>query len=536
MTVHHHPDRVYEVLAALESPCYIVRADGRVGASTDLPAPGSGVSVLAAAGPMPTTRLGSSAFLRHHGILHPYMTGAMAAGIASEELVVAVARAGCLASFGAAGLTAERVERALIRLARDIPDLPFAANLIHSPHAPRTERATVDLYLRHQVRCVEASAFVHPTAEVVRYRLAGLRRDPGGGVRATNRLIAKASRPEVAERFLRPAPPATVRELLEGGLVTAEQAELARLVPMADDLTVEADSGGHTDRRPLVTTLPLMLALRDRVARECGYPTPVRIGAAGGIGTPQAALASFGLGAEYIVTGSVNQSCLEAGTSPHVKAMLATAGFADYALAPAGDMFEVGVEVQVLRRGTLFPGRARRLYELYRAHRSLDDLPAAEVDRLERQIFQRPLDQAWRETVEYLTLHHPEQLVRADRDPRHRMALLFRWYMGQSSRWAVTGEQSRSGDFQIWCGPAMGAFNSWTAGSRLMDPAGRRVADVAHHLLRGAAFHSRLTQLRFAGVAIPAACASYRLPTATGDSDPHGEGLLARSSRDARLR
>jgi PfaD family protein len=510
MTVRHDPDEVYEVLAALGSPCYIVRAGGRVGASAE--PPGNGASVLTAAGPMPIARLGSSGFLRHHGVRYPYMTGAMATGIASEELVIAAARAGFLSSFGAAGLGPDRIERALLRLRRDIPGLPFAANLIHSPQQPQLERATVDLYLRHQVRCVEASAFVQLTPDVVRYRLTGLRREPSGGVRAENRVIAKVSRAQVAELFLRPAPEAIVRELLDRGLVSAEQSELAARVPMADDLTVEADSAGHTDRQPLVTALPSMLALRDRIARAHRYPVPVRVGAAGGIGTPQAALAAFNLGAAYIVTGSVNQSCLEAGTSPEVKALLAAAGHGDYAMAPAADMFEAGAEVQVLRRGTLFPGRARRLHELYRSHHGLDDLSAADRERLERKILQRPVAEVWQETAEYLARHHPDQLARAEHDQRHRMALLFRWYLGQSSRWAVSGDQGRSGDFQVWCGPAMGAFNEWVAGSELRDPAHRRVADVAHHLLQGAAFHSRVSQLRFSGATIPPACAFYRLP------------------------
>jgi PfaD family protein len=524
VTVRHEPDQVYEVLAALDRPCYIVRAGGRVGASGEPPA--GGASVLTAAGPMPVARLGSSGFLRHHSVRYPYMAGAMATGIASEELVIALARAGFLSSFGAAGLGPERVERALLRLRHDIPGLPFAANLIHSPHLPQLERATVELYLRHQVRCVEASAFVQLTPDMVRYRLAGLHREPSGAVRVENRVIAKVSRSQIAELFLRPAPEAIVRDLLDRGLVSAEQSELARRVPMADDLTVEADSAGHTDRQPLLTALPSMLALRDRIARTAGYPVPVRVGAAGGIGTPQAALAAFNLGAAYIVTGSVNQSCLEAGTSQEVKTLLAAAGHGDYAMAPAADMFEAGAEVQVLRRGTLFPGRARLLHELYRTHRGLDELSVPDRLRLEQKILQRPVAEVWQETADYLARHHPDQLARAEHDQRHRMALLFRWYLGQSSRWAVSGERRRSGDFQVWCGPAMGAFNEWVAGSELSDPAHRRVADVAHHLLRGAAFHSRIAQLRFNGATIPPACASYRLPAAATAERrvPHEEG------------
>jgi hypothetical protein len=90
------------------------------------------------------------------------------------------------------------------------------------------------------------------------------------------------------------------------------------------------------------------------------------------------------------------------------------------------------------------------------------------------------------------------------------MALVFRWYLGMASRWAVTGEPDRVADYQIWTGPAMGSFNDWTTGSYLKTPGNRRVTDVAHHLMRGAAFHTRLANLRTAGVSIPPSAADYR--------------------------
>src|SRR5690606_24004764 len=106
-----------------------------------------------------------------------------------------------------------------------------------------------------------------------------------------------------------------------------------------------------------------------------GYEVRPRVGAAGGIATPASAAAAFSMGAAYVVTGSVNQGCLEAGTSDLVREMLARASSTDVAMAPAADMFEMGVKVQVLGRGTLFPVRAARLYDLYRAHESLEAIP-----------------------------------------------------------------------------------------------------------------------------------------------------------------
>ncbi|MDX3308671.1 PfaD family polyunsaturated fatty acid/polyketide biosynthesis protein [Streptomyces sp. NPDC054884] len=503
---------VYQALAELEAPCFVVRTatgTGVVAGGTAV-AGGAGPVVLAAAQPLPPHRLGSAAFLAAHGVSRPYMAGAMAGGIASADLVIALARAGCLASYGAAGLLPETIAKALARFAAEIPGLPYAVNLIHSPSEQRLEREAVELFLAHGVRCVEASAYMDLTPHVVRYRLAGLTRGPDGRVVAQNRLIAKVSRPETAERFMRPAPAALVSALLAQGLITSEQAGLAHHVPLADDITVEADSGGHTDRRPLPVLLPTLLRLRDAVQREHRYPVPVRVGAAGGLGTPGAVAAAFAMGAAYVVTGSVNQACLESGASPAARAKLAEAGIADCDMAPAADMFEMGVELQVLKKGTLFPMRARRLYQLYQAFDGLEAIPADERAKLEQQVFRRPLEEVWQECVGYFERRDPEQLARAAGNPKRRMALVFRWYLGMASRWAVTGDEERSMDYQIWCGPAMGGFNDWVTGSYLKNPANRRAAEVAHHLLRGAAFHTRLAQLRTAGVGIPSACADYR--------------------------
>jgi PfaD family protein len=510
------PADVYAALARLDQPCYILRAPSGAGSSRLGAATGGQVGpygefgVVAAAAPVPPERLGSPAFQAAHRVRYAYMSGAMANGIASEELVIALARAGFLASFGAAGLLPERIGKALDRFAAEIPGLPFAANLIHSPSEERLERSGVDLFLSRGVSCVEASAFMDLTPNIVRYRLAGLSRGRNGEVLTGNRVIAKISRPEVAERFMRPAPQAMVAKLLAAGDITPEQAELSRLVPVADDITVEADSGGHTDRRPLPALLPVILRQRDQIAREQGYRVRLRVGAAGGIGTPDTAAAAFFAGADYIVTGSINQSCVEAGTSVEAKALLAQAGIADCDMAPAADMFEMGVELQVLRRGTLFPMRASQLYEVYRSYDGIDAIPAEVRQRIERQLFRRPLEEVWAETVDYFQRRDPAQIQRAADNPKRKMALIFRWYLGMSSRWAKVGESDRVPDYQIWCGPAMGAFNAWVHGTYLAAPENRYVVDVAQHIMHGAAFHQRVAALRASGVALSAACTSYQ--------------------------
>jgi len=77
------------------------------------------------------------------------------------------------------------------------------------------------------------------------------------------------------------------------------------------------------------------------------------------------------------------------------------------------------------------------------------------------------------------------------------MALVFRWYLGQSSRWANSGESTRVVDYQIWCGPAMGAFNEWVRGSFLEKPENRKAGIVALNLLHGA---TQLMQFRISSL------------------------------------
>ncbi|MFF0492495.1 PfaD family polyunsaturated fatty acid/polyketide biosynthesis protein [Nocardia sp. NPDC004068] len=499
---------IAEVLLDVRRPCWIVRRDGRVLATSDR-AEAARAEVLTAVAPLPPEQLGDSRFRADHGVRAAYAAGAMANGIASPALVSAMASAGYLASYGAAGVTPRVIDAALAELSGTLGDKPFACNLIHSPSEPALERAIIDACLRHGVRCVEASAFMNLTAEVVRYRALGLVADRQGRVERRHRLIAKVSRTEVAERFLRPAPEKLLRELVTDGRLTAEQAALAARVPMADDITAEADSGGHTDRRPLVVLLPQIVAARDRIARELPAAADVRIGAAGGIGTPDAAAAAFALGAAYVVTGSVNQSTREAAQCDHTKKLLATADFADCTMAPSSDMFELGVQVQVLRRGTMFATRAQRLYDLYRAYDGLDAIPPDQRADLERTIFARPLDQVWDDCVAFFTERDPAQVTGAEQSPKHKMALVFRWYLGLSSGWSIRGEATRTADYQIWCGPAMGGFNDWVAGTYLAVPENRTVADIADQIMYGAAYLTRVAQLRTAGLRLPAATARY---------------------------
>jgi PfaD family protein len=510
---------VKEKLKQTDKPCYVLKDfQGRIGVSNtgELVSEGRGLQVLAIASPMTASQLGDPSFKEDYGLKYAYKTGAMANGIASEELVIAIGKADLLASYGAAGQIPSRVLQAIEKIQIELPEQSFAFNLIHSPNEEALEAGAVELFLKNGVHVVEASAFLALTEHIVYYRVARLSQNEDGSIHINNKVIAKISRKEVAAPFMEAAPEAFVKSLLEKGKITALQAKLAKKVPMADDITVEADSGGHTDNRPLIALLPTIIRLRDEMQEKNQFAQKIRIGAAGGISTPSSALAAFMMGAAYVVTGSVNQACVESGTSEHVRKLLQNVASTDVMMAPASDMFEMGVELQVLKPGTLFGPRAKKLYDYYKQYNSIDDIPEVERVKLEQQVFKQPLEAIWQSCIDFFEERDPEQIARAKDNPHRKMALIFRWYLGLSSNWANAGTEGRELDYQMWCGPSMGAFNDWVKGTYLEQYQNRQVADVAEQIMQGAAYLYRIQSLKVQGVDFPVEMENFVPVTSIG--------------------
>jgi len=455
--------------------------------------------------------LGDPSFKKRHGLQYPYVAGAMANGISSVKMVKTMAENGMVGFFGAGGLSLGIIEKNIIELKQSIGDKPFGFNLIHSLGDPDHEMAIVKLYLKHDIRLISAAAFMRMTLPLVYYRVKGIYRDLNGEIISPNSIIAKVSRIEIARQFFAPPPEKLVIQLLESGMISQEEARLSQEIPMAQDVTAEADSGGHTDNRPALTLFPTMIALKNEFMKKYQYKTPLCLGMAGGIATPESAAAAFGMGAAYILTGSINQSCIEANICEDVKKLLCQAEQADVAMAPAADMFEIGARVQVLKRGTLFPVRAEKLYQLYKAHSCFEEINEKSKTEIEKKLLQSGFENAWQSTRKFFeTRGNTKEIQRAEADPKYKMALVFRSYLGQSSTWAINGIPQRKMDYQIWCGPAIGAFNQWARGTFLEKTENRRTAEVALNLLFGACICTRVSFLRAQGIELPLDTISFK--------------------------
>lgn len=433
--------------------------------------------------------LGSQVFKDRYGLTYAYVAGAMYRAIASAELVVRMGRAGLIGYFGTGGLSIADIERGIRFIqARLSHGEPYGMNLLANYVAPQMERETVDLYLRCHVRNVEAAAFTQMTAALVLFRSRGLRRGDSNRVLCDNRVLAKVSRPEVAEAFMSPAPRNILDQLLRDGSITPEQATLAGMVPMSHDICVEADSGGHTDGAIPTVILPAMLRLKDAMSGKHVYHDPICMGLGGGIGTPEAAAAAFVMGADFVLTGSINQCTQESGMSEDAKALLQEMNVQDTAYAPAGDMFETGAQVQVLKKGVFFPARANKLFALYSQYDDLNDIPPKVQQQLQNNYFKTSIPVVWDETKRYLERQgQGHEIAKAEANPKYKMALVFRWYFGYTTQLALEGKGEDRVNYQVHTGPALGAFNQWVKGTELEPFANRHADEIARKLMTATA-------------------------------------------------
>ncbi len=333
------------------------------------------------------------------------------------------------------------------------------------------------------LRSVEASAYLRPTLPLVHYRLAGLRTDAEGRLRQDHHIVAKVSRTEVAEHFLRPAPEPLVRRLLDDGRITPEQAELGARLPLAQDLCVEADSAGHTDGGNAYVLMPAMRALRDRVTRAGLLRGERRARRRRGRhrhprGRPRRPDPGRRLPRDQLHQPGAPWRPVPAtrsGPAPGPRR-------ARHRVRAAGDMFEVGA-TSSRQEEHLLPPPAPSC-ELYLRHDSSTDLDARTRATLENNYFKRSLDGCVGGDPRPPGRRSPARLAEVERSPKQKMAHVFRWYFVHSTRLAPARRRSRASTTRSTCGPALGAFNTWVRGTELEPWRGRRVDVIAERLLR----------------------------------------------------
>ena len=111
-------DEMRRALLELDQTVWVVEQQDAVGLVTGgnaCPA-GAGLEIIGMEPALPMDRLGDPSFCETYGTRFAYYAGAMANGIASEGLVVALGKAGLMGCFGAGGVSPSRIEAAIQKI------------------------------------------------------------------------------------------------------------------------------------------------------------------------------------------------------------------------------------------------------------------------------------------------------------------------------------------------------------------------------------------------------------------------------------
>lgn len=425
--------------------------------------------------------LGSQEFKKTYNLDYPYYTGGMYRGISSARLVIKMGKAKMLSFLGTYRMGLNKVEKALDTIQEGLNDgEPYGCNISYSFFDPVETEVLLELCISRGVKVIEISGFLQLTPALVKYRLKGIHTNGKGVVIHPRRIIAKIRNPETADLFLSPPHESLVKKLIDEGQLTPEEGAVRAKIPMADDLCILPDSGWRTDGGSMISLFPIIQSKRDEFERKYKYKKHIHAGIAGGIGSPQAVGIAFLLGADFISTGSINQCTIESELSDDAKILLQNAGVRDTEYIPDFELFEMGVKSQVLKKGVFFPARANAIFNLYKQYNSLDEFNREVRIKLETKYFKNNFDEIFKQVK---ILFPSDKIKKAEKKSKYRMLLTFKWYLDYTARLPITLENKDRMNYQIQCGPALGALNSFLKGTDREPWYNRNVDELALILL-----------------------------------------------------
>lgn len=425
-----------------------------------------------------TNILGSTEFKNDFNLKYAYVAGPMYRGVSGRDMVVSLAKSGMLGFIGSTYMKLEDLRHEISAVKKSlINNESFGVGFSYRNDEQEIEKEVIELLTEEEIKIVNFSGYIQITEELAKYRIKSLYKS-AGKIYSKVKFIMKVSRPEIARMFMEPIPENIIKKLLDNRDITNEEAELAKNYPVVDSICIEANCAGYTEGKSINCLLPQIIHMRDICVKNNDYDCNIYIGAAGGIGTDMAAMSMFIIGADYIMTGSINQCTVEAKISDEVKNKLQNAEIEDIDYAPGIDWFEFGSKVQVLKRGSFFCVKANKLYELYKRYNSLMDIDSETKERLISKYFLNDFETIYSEM--YRTM--PQDEV----NEKKKMAMVFKWYLINSQLFALNGDEDRRVDYQIYCSSAMGAFNEWVKGSSMEQWRNRHVQDIGKYIMDGA--------------------------------------------------
>lgn len=429
------------------------------------------------------TALGCKEFRDTYKTRYNYVVGGMCSGISGVDLVTAACNGKLLSFLGTNGLTMDEVENKILQLKSKVHnDTLYGINITKDYSQPHIFTDLLRLCLKHNVKVVELSNVMAITKDLVLYRVKGMQFN-GAQVTGGNRILAKISQSYMAREFMLPAPVDILEELLSENSITKEEYSIALQIPMADDICVVGDVAFETERNNLLTFLPEVLAIKNEVVNSNKLIVNSRIGVAGGIGSPTVVSTLFNMGSDFILTGSINQCTIEADVADLIKEQLAQITTYDVGYAPSERLFELGKEVQVLKKGIFYPARAKKLKNIYDFVDSIDMIPSDIAQYIEERFFNAKLEKVY----ENITSKgfSEKRLELAAKNSKYKLSLVFKEYLKEAFN--KTRKMNMTQDdlvnSVIYCSKAMGLLNEELKKTEYSLWQNRSVVKIAEYLM-----------------------------------------------------
>jgi trans-AT polyketide synthase/acyltransferase/oxidoreductase domain-containing protein len=125
---------------------------------------------------------------------------------------------------------------------------------------------------------------------------------------------------------------------------------------------------------------------------------------------------------------------------------------------------------------------------IYNHYRSIEEIPEKIQIQIQENNFKKTFEEIWQETkMHFERIGQKQEIDKANRNPKHEMALVFSGYFDYTAQLAFSGDVTDRVNYQVLTGPALGAFNQWVKGSDLEDWRARHVDQIGKRLMKEAA-------------------------------------------------
>ncbi|MFC1745257.1 1-acyl-sn-glycerol-3-phosphate acyltransferase [Candidatus Riflebacteria bacterium] len=516
--VEYNQDYWNTSLHKLETPIYLVKNENRLGlfetgsakakiTSPDLKKLKGNPQLISILPGLNIQNLGSKEFQTVHGVRHSYCTAPLPFGISGKQMLSSLATAGFLPFFGSTGLNLGEIKNSLKQIRDRVGNKTFGVGISFVPYDKEREWQLILILIKLGIRHLWVSHYPYPTEALTFFRLNGIKQNSIGAIEPQNFIFARVSHLETVKRFVAHPPKNVVERLWQDGRISEQEKNLSCKIGLSEDIIVHGEGSGLGSNGSLNTLFPQIYQSVKIIQED--LTRNIRIGTSGGLSNPQAISAMFSLGADFVVTGSINQISAEANCSAKVKQMLAKAGSSDTAFVVSADPLEKGNNIQVLKYGTQFSVKANKLAKLYLKYGDLLNLPEKEKKVLEEGFFRCSLETAMnRANLIFKDLQFGEN---KKNKKESGLLLLFHLYLYESFLWAKEGTKNREMDYQIWVDQSIGSFNMWRNAVFSKSIEDISVTDIAERLLFCSGVLTRLQFLQAQGFEVPFDCYNIKI-------------------------